>query len=492
MTQSAIIEQGYVKTSIDRWDSGRNIIFRFFFIFILLFIIPVKYEWYAHLFKSKSFYEVLSSVAGFRPGLIEISGESGKWGLLSFTSWGLTALIAIAGAYLWAWLTRKSAPFPISKGYYWLRVLARYRIAIGIIAFGYLKLYPMQMPFPSEANLHTAFGDYAPFKLYWQAVGLSLWYQIFLGFLEIGAGVLMFFRRTTALGAIINAGVLYNIAHANLAYDGAVHLYSGYFVVLSLFVLLQYIPGIWQVFIKRQDFQPHYYTPQWDTAGRRLFYTGSKYLFILLFLFYYGYKRYEMHYNEGKLKEPIVPGLADAAGYYHISSFDLNGKILPYDPLDSVRWHDAVFERYSTLVYTVNKAYPINLDNGTPKATDLFKDYEFTGRAGGKRYLYYEIDSTANYLYLVDKNQKFAKELVRERSDIRMDLKAKYQTAWRDSLHILRWQYDRLPDGGIRLAGKINDKDSLRVVLTRQKEQHPIGKGWYTHNNVYSYGQHDN
>ncbi|WP_270087955.1 hypothetical protein [Sphingobacterium sp. SYP-B4668] len=487
MTQSTIVESEYVNKSIDRWDSGRNIIFRFFFIFILLFVIPVKYEWYAHLFKSKSLYEVLSSMAGFRPGLIDIAGESGKWGLYSFASWGLTAIIAATGAYLWAWLSRNATPINVAKGYYWLRVLARYRIAIGIIAFGYLKLYPMQMPFPSEANLHTAFGDYAPFKLYWQAVGLSLWYQIFLGLLEIGAGILMFFRKTTALGAIINAGVLYNIAHANLAYDGAVHLYSGYFVVLSVFVLLQYLPGIWQVFIKRQDFAPNYYTPNWRTPGWRVAYLGGKYLFILLFLFYYGYKRYEMHYNEGKLKEPIVPGLANAAGYYHISKFDLNGKTLPYDPSDSVRWHDAVFERYSTFVYTVNKAYAINLDNGTPKATDLFKDYEFTGRAGGKRYLYYEIDSAENYLYLVDKNQKFARELVRERSNIRMDLRDKYQTVWRDSLHILRWEYNRLPNGNIRLAGRINDKDSINVILSKHKHQHAIGEGWYTRNNIYNY-----
>ena len=33
-----------------------------------------------------------------------------------------------------------------------------------------------------------------------QSVGVSVWYQIFLGALEIGAGILMFFRATTALG----------------------------------------------------------------------------------------------------------------------------------------------------------------------------------------------------------------------------------------------------------------------------------------------------
>src|SRR5690606_29166453 len=108
--------------------------------------------------------------------------------------------------------------------YYWLRVFVRYCIALGLIAVGFIKFYPMQMPFPSVSNLHTEIGDHAPFKLYWQIVGISYRYEIFLGFLAIAAGVLLFFRSTTAIGAIIISGVLFNITHANLGYDGGVHV----------------------------------------------------------------------------------------------------------------------------------------------------------------------------------------------------------------------------------------------------------------------------
>ncbi|HAT91799.1 MAG TPA: hypothetical protein DCS36_05250, partial [Sphingobacterium sp.] len=66
--------------------------------------------------------------------------------------------------------------------------------------------------------------------------------------------------------------------------------------------------------------------------------------------------------------------------------------------------------RYSTFVYKVNKANSIDLGKGTPALNDVLKTYEFTGRAGGKNYLYYEIDSTEHALYLIDKNQKFSKE----------------------------------------------------------------------------------
>jgi len=75
---------------------------------------------------------------------------------------------------------------------------------LGLIAFGFIKFFPMQMPFPSLANLNTDIGEYAPFKLYWQIVGVSYKYEIFLGFLEIAAGSLLFFRPTVVIGAIIN------------------------------------------------------------------------------------------------------------------------------------------------------------------------------------------------------------------------------------------------------------------------------------------------
>ncbi|MCH5685324.1 hypothetical protein LWM68_14365 [Niabella sp. W65] len=165
------------------------------------------------------------------------------------------------------------------------------------------------MPYPSVSNLHTEFGDYAPFKLYWQSVGLSLEYQIFLGALEIIIGTLLFFRSTTAIGAILTAGVLYNIAHANLGYDGGVHVYSSYFVLLALFLLVQYIPDIWKLFIKGETVVPQYYAPVYKTSlGKRL-HIAAKAIFIFLFLFVYSYYRYDLHYNKGRLKEPILPGL---------------------------------------------------------------------------------------------------------------------------------------------------------------------------------------
>src|SRR5690606_23705735 len=111
-------------------------------------------------------------------------------------------------AAIWTILDRDNKCTEYNPLYYWLRVIVRYRIGIGLVAFGFVKLFPVQMSFPSIANLNTDIGDYAAFKLYWQIVGVSWSYQSFLGLLEIGTGIFMFFRPTVALGALITIGVL--------------------------------------------------------------------------------------------------------------------------------------------------------------------------------------------------------------------------------------------------------------------------------------------
>lgn len=471
------------------WAAWEKIGFRFIFIFFLLMVVPLDPGWYRKLFAPSSLYDLLSTLTGgSRSGWIHVDSESGRWGFASFTSWWLTALLSSLGAAIWTLLAKNSRVAHYDVLYYWLRVLVRYRIALGLIAFGFIKFFPMQMPYPSLANLHTDIGEYAPFKLYWQIVGLSYRYEIFLGVLEIAAGILLFFRSTTALGAIITAGVLFNIGHANIAYDGAVHVYSSYFVILSLFLLLQYLPAIWKLFIDREVVDTRYYAPAFRSAVLRPIYLLSKVLIIFCFVFMYGYYRYDRFYNEGRLKEPVIPGLPHAAGHYKVNSFAKNGQILPYSPKDSVRWHEAFFERYSTLVYKVNKANDIDLGNGTPALNDVLKTYEFTGRAGGKSYLYYEIDTAEHTLYLLDKNQKFARNL-RKLLDKKRDvgLKSLYGTTVGDSLRILKWTYERPAIDNIVLSGLDVEGDSISVRLERVDEQYLTGKEWYMENNLFTY-----
>lgn len=446
-------------TEFRPWTQWEKILFRTVFAFLLLLIIPLDTSWYERLFHPKSFFWILSSFTGYRPNFIQLNSESARFGIAGYASWAVALGIAVIVALIWGFIVRKKEPADYNKLYYWLRVLVRYRIALGIIAFGFLKFYPMQMPSPSLSNLETELGDYNTYKLYWQQVGVSIWYEVVLGIVEIVGGILLFFRSTTALGAVINVGVLGNIAHANIAYDGSVHVYSSLFVLLSLFILLPYIPYLWKLLIRQEDITPHYYYPALNTTRKNIVKYGVVFTFTIL----YGILRYDIHYNQGYLKDPVTPGLANAAGVYNVTTFRLNGKELPYSPLDSVRWQQVIFEKWSTLVYKVYKPFTISLPNGDPQPKDVDRTYELAGIAGGRRFLYYQADTTKGLLLLQDKARK-----------ITWGNRNKAKKEEKPEEPQLVWHYTRQGSDRIILSGVNDGKDSIYAVLDRIPVYYPI------------------
>ena len=73
--------------------------------------------------------------------------------------------------------------------------------------------------------------------LAWNFLGFSKGYNYVMGFAELLSGVLLLFRRTTTLGAIVTLGVAGNIMAINYFYDVPVKLLSTALVVMSFFLL---------------------------------------------------------------------------------------------------------------------------------------------------------------------------------------------------------------------------------------------------------------
>src|SRR5690606_1640807 len=119
-------------TSGSTWSNREKIGFRFVFLFILLLVFPLRWEWYEELFSSSSIHEFLYTLTGGSRFnlLIQIPTESGRWGLASYASWGLTALVALLLATVWTIVVGKNAGRSYPALYYWLHVLVRYRLAI--------------------------------------------------------------------------------------------------------------------------------------------------------------------------------------------------------------------------------------------------------------------------------------------------------------------------------------------------------------------------
>jgi hypothetical protein len=145
-------------------------------------------------------------------------------------------LLALIGTVIWTVLDRKSTEH--NRASYWLRIIFRYTLFLALMTYGVIKLFCMQMLFPSISQLATPLGDLLPMRLSWMFVGYSDQYQFFSGLMEVIAAFLLFFRASSAFGAVASSAVFANVVMMNLSYDIPVKIYSIHLLLMSLILIV--------------------------------------------------------------------------------------------------------------------------------------------------------------------------------------------------------------------------------------------------------------
>ncbi|MDQ4140892.1 MAG: hypothetical protein M3142_10240 [Bacteroidota bacterium] len=397
---------------IAEWKTYQKVAFRIAFIFFVCLSIPNGVEWYkhvAHMDWTNLHYRDLYDIARFGSGIDFFGNTIFGSRLNGYANWIFTFLVAVAGGLIWTWIDAKRIPSPKNYNllYYWLRVIVRYWAGIGIIGFGFTKLLPVQMPYPSLGLLETNLGDFTAQKIYWLSIGIVPWYQIFAGVVEVAAGTLLFFRRTTTLGAILLFGALGDIVYVNFAYDGGVHVYSSYFVLLAGFLIIDDIPKLYRLLIQERFTVPVNFYPAFAKAWQKYTRIGLKTAVIVLFLGVLFYLQL-INFLYDPYKQPSTAGVKKLRGVYNVSEFRINNQVIPFSPEDSVRWQEVTFEKWTTLTYKVNRPLPLDLSNGGgDPMRDINRTFEITGVGGGRRAFYYLADTVNQVLYLQDKYYPF-------------------------------------------------------------------------------------
>ncbi|TDS12969.1 hypothetical protein [Sphingobacterium paludis] len=406
-TRTEAVQEQSVHPSAKRWPSWQLLAFRISFVFFIIISIPNNPLWYQHVLAIDWLnldYRDLYDICRFGSGVNWFGRTTFGSRLEGYSIWVNTLFFAAAVGVLWTVVARllKKERKEYNKLYYWLNVVVRYRAGLGIIGFGFTKLFPVQMPYPSLGILDTDYGDLTTQKIFWLSFGIVPWYQVFAGIVEVGAGTLLFFRKTVAIGSTLLVGALGAIVAVNFAYDGGVHVYSSYFVLLSLFLLVPYFKPFYDVFIRELPARVNLSFPIFNRRGQVLRF-GLKGLAIFLFLGVFFYLQY-VDFRYDPYKQPSSSGVAALRGNYLVSEFKINGVTRPYNPYDSIRWQSVTFEKWSTMTFKVNRPLQLDLSNGggDPKR-DVNRTFEISGVAGGQRAFHYYADTQTQTLYLEDK-----------------------------------------------------------------------------------------
>jgi len=425
------------------WSKFQINLFRIGSIFLFLLTVPLDPAYYKKLFSFNWLhlhFQDVFQITNYVPHVIHVS----DWGISSFLGWGLALLVGVIGAVIWG-IIDKGKTKNYDGLYYWLRVLLRFRLGIGLIGYGIIKLFPVQIPHPTLSDLHTAYGDFLPWKIYYLSTGVSsALYEQTLGAIEIAAGLLLFFRRTAIVGAGIATAVLTNIVLANFAYQLGEHVYSFYLLLISVVIISYDVTRLYNLLVKERLAIADYYQPTFGSM-RKIRY-GIK-LMVLLFILSYGALTYAA-YHKSNWPFPDSKGLPNAYGVYNVREFKINDSLLPYSATDTTRWQDVVFEKWNVLSIKENKHLPIDLSSPhIDYQENIQRDYESKGNGGRAFYSYSFTDSS---ITLTNKNLA---------SDI------------------IQFRISRPNTATILLNGKDSNNDSLHIVLDKVNKNYLLDKG---------------
>jgi hypothetical protein len=425
------------------WSEKEKTVFRFLFLFFVIQALPISVDLFKLLFGTNwlqlsygDIFNLTRLSAKFIPGAD------------SFINWIIIAVLALIGSIVWGRSVYKQQDH--DKLYYWLRVIVRYRLAIGIIGYGFIKFFPLQAPFPSISNLNTAYGDFTDWKIFSMSLGIVPNYESFLGAIEILAGLLLFFRKTATIGALIILVFTGNVFISNLAYEGGEYVYAVYLVSFALFVISFDAVRVYNLISLERPTEPNKYKPEFIGRQRNMRLAVKTFL-VFFFVFLYGFKTYSgLHHDSYQF--PKTTGLVNAAGIYNVSEFKINNKDLPYSATDTTRWKDVVFEKWATLSVRSNR--PVLIDSANYEqifTKDQDRDYELAGSAG-RHYYSYTIDAVNHVLSLENKNSHYKGER-------------------------LKLSFTRPDSSTIILSGLDQRRDSIYVVLNKVDKKYPLTLG---------------
>jgi hypothetical protein len=342
-----------VPVSTAPWSPVARVVFRFFFAYFVLFGFPFPLDRIPGLgdLFGTLYYEPWEAVAAWigarifgHPLSLVTNGETDR--TLDFTQNLLVVLLAVVACVVWSALDRRRTEY--TKLLAALRVYVRYLLMFPLFVYAAIKIVKIQFPDPEPDALLQFYGDSQPGKLLWMFMGHSYAYSAFIGIAELSAGLFLFFRRTTTLGAVMASATLFNVLLLNICFNVGVKLWSFNLLVMALFLASFDARRLANVFVLQRSATPSVpvalpslpYLDRWlGERGRRRAKWALKIVLLGLGAFY-------AVIPVMKYRKPPAPALF---GIYDVESFTRNGESVPLVITDVDCWRNIVVNSYGKL-----------------------------------------------------------------------------------------------------------------------------------------------
>lgn len=327
------------------WGPVKRFLFRYVFAYFFLLIFPFPLNVIpgvqALMQPYQGFWDAMVPSIGARMFDVQItdvtpngSGDRTYDYVLVFCY----AVLALIAAVCWTILDRRRRNY--ERLYQWLRIYVCFFLAVTMLSYGGYKTIKSQFSNPSLHRLLQPVGEMSPMGLLWTFMGASDSYTIFTGVGEMLGGLLLAFRRTRLLGALVCIGILSNVVMLNLSYDVPVKIFSSHLLAMAVFLTLPDLRRLANLFLFNRTAEPAEMRPlfakPWLHRGSMVF----RALFILGFAGLALYQSWSARrqYGDAAPRPPLY-------GIWNVEEFALDGEVRPPLLTDKERWRRVVFSR---------------------------------------------------------------------------------------------------------------------------------------------------
>jgi hypothetical protein len=327
------------------WGPAKRILFRFGFSYFGLYLLPtflslvafipraeVVVGWYSNLWGALVPWVAKRVFHLSAPLHVTGSGDS----MYSWMEAGCLLGIALIATSVWTLLARRQTEY--TRWYEWLKVYVRFGLATIMIEYGGLKILPSQFPAPSVDRLLQPFGDASPMGLLWTFMGASAAYTSFAGLTEWLGGVLLIFRRTALLGALVCIGALTNVVMLNYCYDVPVKLFSSHLLAMAIFLVAPSLRRLADIFVLNR---PVAAAPEPRLVQRRWLRIAA---LTFQWLFAIGFSIYMVN-SAREILAQYYAGNAPLRGIWSVDQLQVDGKA----GVATFPWQRVIFDYPGTL-----------------------------------------------------------------------------------------------------------------------------------------------
>jgi hypothetical protein len=328
----------------NKWTLTEKMLFRFFFVYFVLYCFPfpvITFQFTQPLtYPFMGFMEWLVPKVGilFFNWEIENSrfafrlADSGFGIIYLFINLVLALLITL----LWSIADRRRINYERLNE--WFLLYIRYYLAFTILEYGINKVIPVQGGFITASVLEKPLGMMNAAMLQWKFLAYSNSYKIFTGLGEVVGALLILWRRTATLGAMLLVAVLSVVVMLNFCFGIGVKISSLHYLFIAFLIIWNDRKRLLNLFLLNRSSAPVIYTP----LIRSFFWSR---LFTVFLIFLVVCRLYQLtERNNANWKRVSNFSQKPLYGIYTTEYFIRGIDTMPALQTDSLRWKKITIE----------------------------------------------------------------------------------------------------------------------------------------------------